>query len=237
MSTRTFVVAALTLALAHGGCGSDATTAGSSATPVEVLRPEPAPLALPPAARDEARPPAEVIADDAPLRAGRFSFGGMVRGTKGGLTVRGVVLGDDMLRRALASASAAPTDEALLGARVRMTAELIQHEDAPAREGGIVEQRRSGPWIQAKRVESAEITAQPVRIEGTISRSKGLFQVGEHLVTRDDLAWSLAPEGGKEGQRVRLWGQPRVYTCAPNEQCLSGGSIPMFDVGRAERVP
>ncbi len=235
--SRRLVVAALGLSLMHAGCRSDATGSGSSAPPIEVPRLEPAPPASAPSASAEARPPAEVIADGTALHAGRVTFGGMVRPTKDGLTVRGVVLRGDMLRRALASAATAPTEEALLGARVRVTAELIQHEEPPPRDDGIIEQRRSGAWIQAKSIEAATITAPPVQIEGTIARSKGLFQVGEHLVTRADLGWALAPEGGKEGQRVRLWGQPRVYTCAPNEQCLSGGSIPLFDVGRAERVP
>jgi hypothetical protein len=60
--------------------------------------------------------------------------------------------------------------------------------------------------------------------------------VGQHLVRRDDLDWSLVA-GWKDGDRVRLWGQPRVVVCDPRAQCLLGGSIPMFDVGRAQKLP
>ena len=94
---------------------------------------------------------------------------------------------------------------------------------------------RVGDFFSARRVHAVAIVAPPVVIEGTVSRSKGLLQVGDHLVTRDDLAWSLQ---GKDpiGKRVRLWGQPRTHVCDPRAQCLVGGTIPMFDVGRAELV-
>ena len=42
--------------------------------------------------------------------------------------------------------------------------------------------------------------------------------------------------GPTAGDRVRLYGQPRTYVCPPDAQCLIGGSIPIFDIGRAERM-
>jgi hypothetical protein len=74
-------------------------------------------------------------------------------------------------------------------------------------------------------------------IEGTLARSKGFFSLAGRLIIRDDLAWSLAPSGGREGDRVRLYGQPRTVVCEPGAQCLIEGSLPLFDVGRAERLP
>jgi hypothetical protein len=180
------------------------------------------------------------VADGAPLPDGLVTFEGMVTPTKGGFDVRGVTLdGGTFPQKLAASSPDAPRDpDGFLGAVVRVTAELRRHDDGPPDPpGGIAIQRRSGPHVQVVRLEAIEWVKPPVMIEGKLQRSKGLMQLGEHLVTRRDLAWALAPDGAEDGDRVRLWGQPRVYRCAPNEQCLMEGSIPMFDVGRAARLP
>jgi hypothetical protein len=229
------LVALVGLGLVVGitGCRPDTTAVAADTAVIEA-----GPVHAPPASSSSsaAAPatPAVEIADGEPLREGRVVFEGMVVPTKGGHTVRGVVFDGGMLVRAAPSVKAA---DDLLGARVRVTAEVVRHEEPPPRTDGLAEQRREGTWHQAVSVETATIVTPPVVVEGKLLRSKGLFQLGEHLVTRSDLAWALAPDGAKEGDRVRVWGQPRVYRCAPDEQCLMGGSIPMFDVGRAERLP
>lgn len=165
----------------------------------------------------------------------------MVRPTKGGYEIRSVLLEDAALPDALAKSAmdGIPKDpQWFLGAVVRVTAEIVAHDSPPPRSDGLAEQRREGSWLSSSTIEVAELLERAQQIEGTVTRSKGLFQVGQHLVRREDLAWSLASSGGgKEGDRVRLWGQPRTVHCAPNAQCLEGGSIPMFDVGRAEKTP
>lgn len=229
------IALAVVLALTIPSCRTDTTAAATDPGAIEAapIRPPPAsPAPAPPAA------PAAEIPDGEPVREGRVVFEGMVVPTKPGHSVRGVVFDGDALPGAVAATAGKPAaSEALLGARVRVTATVVRREDPPPRGDGLAEQRREGSWLQAKSVESAAITTPPVVIEGKLLRSKGLFQVGEHLVTRSDIAWALAPDGAQDGDRVRLWGQPRVYRCAPHEQCLIGGTIPMFDVGRAERLP
>ena len=114
----------------------------------------------------------------------------------------------------------------------------MKHEFDLKMKDGLAVQGRSGAWTSATKLEVAELVTRAEIVEGTLQRSKGFFDVGKYLVRRDDLGWSLASSGGpKEGTRVRLWGQPRIVHCNPDEQCLEGGSLPIFDVGRAEKLP
>lgn len=178
------------------------------------------------------------IAPDAPLESGHVTFQGMVRPTKGGYDVRGVVMEDDALPKALMSARGADekNSEWFLGAIVRITGQLQKHEAPPPSPDGVVMQMRSGTWFQLERLEVASVVKPAEMIEGTLNRSKGFFAVGGHLVTADDVAWSLGPQRPAEGEKVRFFGQSRTVVCEPNAQCLIGGSLPLFDVGRAERA-
>ena len=106
-----------------------------------------------------------------------------------------------------------------------------------ARSYVTIMQTRSGSWFQVVRVNAAEVVKPAEIIEGTLARSKGFFTVGGRLLRRDDLAWALSPTGGQEGVRVRVYGQSRTVVCGPEEQCLIEGSLPLFDVGRAVRLP
>lgn len=181
---------------------------------------------------------AEEIADGESVHAGRVSFTGMVTPVKDGFSVRGVVV-DDKLRDLLKDAQdVLPSDpDWFLGASVKVTGTVVSHDDPPPVKDGIVSQGHEGAWLGMSDVERVELVAMPVVVEGTLSRSKGLFQVDKYLVTRSDLAWSLVGSGGgKDGDRVRLYGQPRTYRCDPRAQCLQGGSIPMFDIGRAQKL-
>jgi hypothetical protein len=177
-------------------------------------------------------------AADTPLKAGHVVFQGMVRPTKAGYDVRGVVIEGDLLPKALANAPGADAKNTdwFLGAIVRIDGELRKHEAHPKKDDGIIVQMRSGAWDEVVRIDSATVVKPAEVIEGSLKRSKGFFSVGGRLVTPDDLAWSLAPDGGREGDQVRLFGQPRTVVCEPNAQCLIEGSLPLFDVGRAERV-
>lgn len=224
---------ALATALALAACASpapvdvppsDVTTASSASPPSDS------------AMTSTAKPPAEEIADDAPVHAGRVTFTGMVTPVKGGFVVRDVVIGDTLGDRLTAQEDVIPKDpDWFLGAKVKLTGEVVRHEAAP-RQDGVIEQGREGASLAMSDAYAVELVANAVMVEGKLTRSKGLFSIGEYLVSRDDLAWSLVSSGGgKEGETVRLWGQPRTYRCAPEEQCLQGGSIPMFDVGRAEK--
>jgi hypothetical protein len=167
----------------------------------------------------------------------------MVRPTKGGYFVGDVVVDDDILSRALAADPARRPEDPdwFLGAVVRVEADVQQHdvpEDAARDpETGVVMQMRAGSWKQATDVKSAKVVVPAAVIEGDIGRSKGFFTVAGRLVNRDDLAWALAPDGGQQGGRVRLYGQFRTETCEPNAQCLIEGALPLFDVGRAVRLP
>jgi hypothetical protein len=177
--------------------------------------------------------PSNEITDDAPLVEGHVVFRGMVRPTKGGYEVRGAIVDGSLFRKALVGA---PDD--VLGAVVRIEGELQKHAAVPAQgPGGEFVQTRQGPWFEVTRVDSATVVAPAQTIEGTLGRSKGFFTLAGRLISREDVAWSLAPEGGHEGDRVRLYGQPRTVVCEPQAQCLIEGSLPLFDVGRAERLP
>ncbi len=221
------------------GCASRPGRTSPASEPVIVGAPArsrpsaPAPAEAP---LPRAFPPEE----EGELLAGRRTFRGMVKPTKGGFEVRGVVLDGSALPDALAKSAldGTPRDARwFLGAVVRVTAELTTHESESMKDDLAV-QTRSGGWTSAIRVDAAELVHAAETIEGVVQRSKGLFQVGGYLVRRDDLGWSLAGSGGgNEGDRVKLWGQPRIVHCNPGEQCLEGGSLPFFDVGRAEKLP
>jgi len=149
----------------------------------------------------------QAVSADAPLADGHTVFEGMVRPTKGGYEVRGVIIDGGDLQKALAAAPGKDPKNSdwFLGAVVRIEGELHKHNAPPPdKDDGIPEQRRSGTWTQARRVDSASIVKPAEVIEGTLARSKGFFTVAGRLVSRDDLEWSLAPNGGKEGERVRL---------------------------------
>jgi hypothetical protein len=181
---------------------------------------------------------AKEIAPNAPLENGHVTFQGMVRPTKGGYDVRGVIVGDGTLPKALAHArgAAEKNSDWFLGAIVRLTGQLVKHEAPPPSKDGLVMQMRSGTWFDLERLEAASVVKPAEMIEGTLHRSKGFFSVGGRLVTAEDVAWSLGPKGSATGEDVRLFGQSRTVVCEPNAQCLLEGSLPLFDVGRAERL-
>lgn len=185
------------------------------------------------------RAPARALGRDAPLEEGLVAWEGMVRPTKGGYSVRGVTLDGAELSKRLAESAVdglPKESEWFLGAVVRVTAELRKHEEVAGRaDAGLAVQTRSGSWFVATRVDRVELVARAQSIEGTLGRSKGLYSLGAYLVERSDIDWSL--RGAGEGSRVRLWGQPHTVTCRPEEQCLIGGSLPMFEIGRAEKLP
>lgn len=183
-------------------------------------------------------PKPEDIADGADVRPGYVSFTGMVTPVKDGFHVRGVTVTEMLRARMKDTHDVTPKDpDWFLGAKVKLTGTVARHEDHPMSEGGVVSQGHDGSWLAMDVVDRVELVAMPVMVEGTLTRSKGLFQIGEYLVTKDDLAWSLVSSGGgKDGDRVRLWGQPRIYPCDPREPCSSEGSIPLLDVGRAEKL-
>lgn len=163
----------------------------------------------------------------------------MLRPTKGGLDLRGVTFSLEALSAALeAEGGPARGYDDLLGARVSVVASLKSVADPaqPESKRGAV-QRRSGAHFVSDDLISAQIEAEAEQIEGLVARSKGLLSVSKYLVQREDLRWALPGAPDAIGLRVKLWGQPRTVHCNPEEQCLIGGSLPMFDVARAERVP
>ncbi|HEY8379366.1 MAG TPA: hypothetical protein VIK91_22885, partial [Nannocystis sp.] len=146
---------------------------------------------------------------------------GMIRPTKGGYMVGEAVVAGELLREALARAPGRdPKDpEWFLGAVVRIEGELRESEASSGRgPDGLAQQTREGSYTAIVRVDAATIEKPAVAIEGELGRSKGLFSLAGHLIAAQDLDWALAPEGGRPGDRVRLYGQPRTYVCAPYEQ-------------------
>lgn len=225
------------LILAAAGCASPASPTATT----EVSLPAAASgAASSPAASASVVSPADAtkIAEGDDVRPGYISFTGMITPAKDGFHVRGVTVTEKLRDRMKDTHDVTPTDpDWFLGAKVTLTGRVVQREDHPMSEGGIVSQGHEGAWLAMDAVDGIELVAMPVVVEGTLTRSKGLFQIGEYLVTKDDLAWSLVSTGGgKEGDRVRLFGQPRVHHCDPRAQCLSGGSIPLLDVGRAQKL-
>ena len=178
--------------------------------------------------------PPTLTADEA-LREGLVTLEGVVRPTKGGLDLRGVTLALERLKRVLPEESRAVGYDELLGSKLSVVVELEARHGAAAAPDQPAIQARSGDGFVARELREATILEPPVVIEGEVSRSKGLLAVGKHLVTKSDLSWSLRGVDPM-GKRVRLWGQPRTHVCHPQAQCLVGGSIPMFDVARAELV-
>lgn len=218
------------------GCGSRAgATSEQAAVGVE---PERAVASAAPSASAAVGARAtRTFADGEPLTAGHARFEGMVTPTKGGVTVRGVTFDQTAFERLAPKAKPDASSDWLLGAKVRVTAELVVEGAEPERDDGIHVQRRAGPYLRARRLDAVELVREAVMIEGVLSRSKGFYALGSHLVSSDDLAWSLARRGAElEKLRVRLYGQPRVVVCDPRAQCLVGGELPLFDVGRAEVV-
>lgn len=210
---------------------------------------EPVPVAPPsaPSAASSGTPTAPAAPpppeEEGELTAGRRTFSGMVRPRKGGYEVRGVLIEDAALPDALAKSvmDGIPSDsEWFLGAVVRLTAEIVAHEDevdVPSK-GGLAEQKSAGRELTTRKIETVELVARAEMVEGVLQRSKGFFELGKYLVNRQDLGWALAGSGGgKEGDRVRLWGQPSIVHCKPEQQCLEGGSLPIFAIGRAEKLP
>jgi hypothetical protein len=218
------------------GCGPGAAPA---ATDVAVPRP-PSATAAPAETSPAAAASPRVLAADRPLEAGFVQFEGMVRPTKGGYEVRGVTLEASLLAEGFAGHAPAHGDaDWLLGAKVRITGELVREggEDEAPGAGGLAVQARSGVWFRMTRLARVELVKDAEVVEGVLARSKGMFSIGGHLVTSEDLGWSLpGKRDALDGLRVRLWGQSRVVVCDPNAQCLTTGSLPMFDIGRAQAV-
>jgi hypothetical protein len=218
------------------GCAPRAEPGPTPATPAT---PSASAVASASGAPLDAGPAPRLLGRDGPLEEGRVSWEGIVRPTKGGYDVRGVTLDGEELPRRLAESAVdglPKTPEWFLGAVVRVTAALRRHEAVAERtDGGLAVQTRNGTWFVATRVERVEMVAPAQSIEGTLGRSKGLYSLGAYLVERSDVEWSL--RGAGEGSRVRLWGQPHTVKCGPQEQCLIGGTLPMFEIGRAERLP
>jgi hypothetical protein len=189
-------------------------------------------------------PRPQEIEDGGPLIEGLVRFMGMVKPTKGGYELRGVIVDGDALETALKGTALTNKPlrtsdrDGFLGAKVRLTAELVKEgSDAPDEPGSPAEQRREGSYFRVARIVSAEVETPAMMIEGVLERSKGFFSLGDYLVAPHDLRWSLvALNGNFEKKRVRLWGQPHVIRCAPEAQCLVGGSLPIFAIGRAEVV-
>lgn len=219
------------------------TTGGCSREPVSAPMAQPSATATAASPHASAAPstspeptkggPLREIPGDDPLVEGRVAFEGMARPTKGGVSVRGVTLDEDVVARHLGAQGKGGVD-AHLGARVRVVATLGKVENHPKADEPAM-QMRSGTFFVPRAVESITVVKPAEVLEGTLARSKGLFAIGGRMVTSDDLGWSL--RDAKPGDRVRLWGQPRTYVCPPQAQCLIEGSIPLFDVGRAEKLP
>ncbi|MEM6788194.1 MAG: hypothetical protein AAF928_07760 [Myxococcota bacterium] len=178
---------------------------------------------------------ARMLGDDERLAAGIVRFRGVARPSKRGIDIRSVPFDPEALRKALRSDDSV---EELFGAQVEVVAELTSRPSRPAQptDAPTVQTDASGSF-EAVRLLAASVVAPPAVIEGRVTRAKGLYAVGDRMVSRDDLAWAL--DGGDDplGKRVRLWGQPRDHHCDPRAQCLSGGIIPMFRVGRGQWLP
>jgi hypothetical protein len=173
---------------------------------------------------------AATLSDDEPLRAGLVRFEGMVLRTKGELSVRGLTLDEETLLGALAPPLRVASMDGALGAKVRLTAELIERESSGP-------ERRAERYLLLGRLVRAELVAEAEALEGVVSRTKGLYEVGSRLVVGRDLEVALgAARADLTGKRVRLFGQRRDVPCAGG-QCMAGGTLPMFEVARGELVP
>jgi hypothetical protein len=180
-----------------------------------------------------------VIAPGQPLQAGHVTFTGMAVPTKGGYRVGEAIVDGAMLTAALPPPASGVVIEAegFVGANLRVTGVLEQVDaSAAASADGLHDQTRAGSWWALRRIDAVAVASPAVMIEGTLTNSKGMFALDKYLINRSDLAWALSPNGGKAGDQLRVWGQPYVVTCAPNAQCLLGGQLPIFVVGRAQRL-
>lgn len=212
------------VALALVGC--------ARSTPPPSIQPEP--VASVSSTPDGVR----VLGRSGPLESGRVSFEGVVRPTKGGFDVRGVSFDDAPFRAQLAGfVDGKPVDpDWFLGALVQVTTTLEKRHVASATDdAGLVMQTKVGDFFVTTGPVQVELRANAVLLEGTLVRSKGFFGVGGRLVGAPDVAWALV--GAKVGAKVRLWGQPYDQKCRPEAQCLVGGVLPLFDVGRGEVLP
>lgn len=221
----------IALAMSTVGCGREVASVPALPEPSSGA---PASSASVSEAPPQSAGPLREIAGEEPLAEGRVAFEGMARPTKGGVSVRGVTFDEADVSRLL-PAKGRGGAEAHLGARLRVVAVLEKVESAPQKPGEPVMQMRVGTFFVPRAVESITIVKAAEVLDGVLSRSKGMFAVGGRLVTSEDLGWAL--RDAKSGDHVRLYGQPRTYVCPPDAQCLIGGSIPLFDIGRAERVP
>lgn len=179
---------------------------------------------------------AKALGENDPLEAGLVTFEGMIRLAKGGLDVRGVLLDEGDVKHWLASPVA--NTETLIGARVRVTASLVEHDDAPSRTPrGEIVQERSGHFFRAKELVAVTVVAEAQVVEGTLGRSKGFFTLEGKLLDHHDLDRALLPKPAASGEHVKVYGQARTVVCDPRAQCLIEGSLPLFDIARAERLP
>jgi hypothetical protein len=231
-SAHTLVALSALASLGALGCGSSAAPASEQAS--VMVEPERAPSASA-ASSPVGAGAARAVGESEALVAGLVRFEGMVRPTKGGVTVRSVTFDQTAFERLAPKPKPGASSDWLLGAKVRITAELVLVDDSADPDDGVHVQRRAGPYFRARRLDAVELVREAAVLEGELSRSKGFFALGQHLVSHDDLAWSLSRRGAElEKLRVRLYGQPRVVVCDPGAQCLVGGELPLFDVGRAE---
>ncbi|MFO0612935.1 MAG: hypothetical protein U0414_10125 [Polyangiaceae bacterium] len=248
--------------LSLSGCASPGPTATPKSTedPTAPKSSEVAVTPSTPASSPPKNAPAEIAEAD-PVHPGYVSFTGMITPAKDGFSVRGVVVTEKLRDQIRSVVDVLPKDpDWFIGAKVKLTGKVAQHDDDPrgpglaGGPGGIVSQGHDGAWMSLDVIDRIELVALPVVVEGELTRSKGLFALDpctetphekgapptrpcSYLVSRGDLAWSLVGSGGgNEGDRVRLFGQPRLVVCDPRDPCLTGGTIPMFDVGRAEKL-
>ena len=182
---------------------------------------------------DTRRPKA--IENDSPLAEGFVAFSGVLRFAKDGFRVRGVTFEDSDGARAFKGDAGRLQDS--VGAIVRITADLKWvGEEAKPKSGEVIEQKRSGPYFYATRLVAIEVVKQVEILEGPLGRSKGMYQVQGRLFSEEDFAWALGVQGVRVGDKVRLFGQSKTYVCPPDVQCLTTGAIPLFDIGRGEKL-
>jgi hypothetical protein len=231
------VVVACVACVTVGACANAPVEAPPLAPPAPAPAPSTATSVAPAAKPDpDALARAKNLGEHDKLEAGLVTFEGMVRRAKGGLDVRGVLLDEGDVKTALAAPVA--DLESLLGARVRVTASLVEHDErANGGPRGEPAQQRTGLFFQPKKLHAVSVVAEAQVLEGTLGRSKGFFMLEGKLVDHHELDRALAPKAAASGERVKLYGQARTVVCDPNAQCLIEGQLPLFDVGRAVRVP
>lgn len=185
-----------------------------------------------------ATPEAAAAEETGPIAEGVTTWRGMVVPTKGGFQIRGVTVDHEAFTKLLFASAidGDPSDsDWYLGAVVRVHGTVVRHADEGPDPSGLHAQRRAGSWLGATRLEWVELVRNAEQIEGVLRRSKGFFSVGKALVTPRDIGWAVV--GAAEGDKVKLWGQLRVEVCDPRAQCLVEGSLPIFEVGRGQKLP